>query len=73
MLLNNTKMKVAKKYLDMLAEIDNEGRDSGIWAYSKKGYQFADMGCHTAHEYSQKDLMKVIRSLEPCDCEQCKE
>jgi hypothetical protein len=73
MLINNTKMKVAKKYLGMLAEIDNEGRDSGIWAYSKKGYQFEAMGCHTAHEYNQKDLMDVIKTLVPCDCKECTE
>lgn len=71
MKLTNTKMNVAKKYQHMIEEIDNEGRESGLWAYSKKGYRFAYMECHTAHEYNQKELMKVIRTLEPCDCEQC--
>lgn len=74
MKLINTKIKVAKKYQPMLETIDNEGRGSGLWAYSKKGFHFAGMGgeCHTAHEYNQKDLMEMIRTLEPCECHQCK-
>lgn len=70
-MLNNTKIRVPKKYEDMLREIDFEGRDSGYWAYSKEGFRFAGMDCHTAHEYNQKDLMDMIRTLEPCDCKEC--
>ncbi|MEH7210116.1 hypothetical protein V7094_28575 [Priestia megaterium] len=70
---SNTNMQVPKKYQAMLEEIDFEGRDSGYWAYSKTGYYFADMDCHTAHEDTQKELLSMIRTLKPCDCEQCKE
>ena len=68
---NNTKMKVPFKYQHMLQEIDNEGRDSGIWAYSKEGYQFGVTGSHTLHEYNQKDLMAGIRTLRKCECKDC--
>lgn len=66
-------MQVANKWAVMLEEIDNEGKGSGIWAYSKKGFYFEAMGSHTAHEDNQKDLMKVIRTLKPCNCEQCQQ
>lgn len=68
---NNSTVKVPKKYQGMLAEIDYEGRDSGYWAYSKKGFMFEGMGCHTAQEYSQGELLKMIRTLKPCECEEC--
>lgn len=68
---NNSNVKVPKKYQHMLEEIDFESRDSGYWAYSKKGFKFKYMGCHTAHEYNQKELLDVIRTLIPCNCEEC--
>jgi hypothetical protein len=67
----NTKMKIARKYQGMLETIDNEGRESGIWAYSKRGYRFASTECHTEHSYSQKELYEAIKTLEPCQCQQC--
>lgn len=67
---NNTNMKIPKKYVAMLEEID---RDSdGYWAYSKDGFMFRRMECHTAHEDTQAELMDVIRTLQPCDCDECK-
>lgn len=72
MKLINTNIKVPKKYQAMLEEIDFEGSESGYWAYTKKGYYFEEMECHTAHEYTQKELLAVIRTIKPCDCENCK-
>jgi predicted nucleic acid binding AN1-type Zn finger protein len=68
---NTTTIKVAKKYQGMLETIEKDS--DGYWAYSNKGFQFAGMGCHTAHEDTQKDLLAMIRTLEPCECEQCQE
>jgi hypothetical protein len=70
---NNTSIKVPAKYVSMLSEIDYEGRQDGYWAYSVPGFMFADMGTHTAHEDTQADLLRVIRSLVPCDCKECRE
>lgn len=67
---NNTKMRVAKKYAHMLDEIYQE-KNNGLWAYSKKGYMFKSMLSHTAHEYNQKELYKIIQTLVPCDCRDC--
>jgi hypothetical protein len=69
---NNTNVKVPKKLQHMLDEVDYEGREDGYWAYSKDGFRFGGMGCHTAHEDTQKELLSMIRTLEPCDCEECK-
>jgi hypothetical protein len=70
---NNTKIKVAKKYLNQLEEIDLDGGE--YWAYSKRGFYFEEMGrgTHTAHEDTQLELLKVIRSLKPCNCSECEE
>lgn len=70
-MINNTNMKIPQKYQDKLEEIDYEGKDSGYWAYTKSGYMFESMGCHTAHEFNKNELLKVIRTIIPCECEQC--
>jgi hypothetical protein len=67
---NSTKIKIPKKYEPMLDEVYHDS--DGYWAYSKDGFYFHDMDCHTAHEDSQKALLDVISSLKPCDCEDCK-
>lgn len=67
---NTTNIKVPKKYQFMIQEIDKD--DDGYWAYSKWGFQFKGMGCHTAHEDTQTELLSMIRTLERCDCENCK-
>jgi hypothetical protein len=69
---NNTKMKVPKKYQHMIDCIDYEGED-GYWAYAKKGYRFWLSDGHIAHEKTQKDLLNTIRTLEVCNCEECKD
>jgi hypothetical protein len=68
---NKTNIKVPKKYQNMIDEIYKDSE--GYWAYSKSGFYFGHMGngCHTAHEYSQSELLTVIRSLKPCECEKC--
>lgn len=37
-----------------------EGND-GYWVYLKKGWHFKNMECHTAHEYTLKELRHVLR------------
>jgi hypothetical protein len=68
-----TNIKVPKKYQHMIDEIEQDS--DGYWAYSKYGFYFEYMGneCHTAHEDTKTDLLKVIRSLKPCNCKECQE
>lgn len=61
--------KLPKKYQSMIEEISKDS--DGYWAYSKKGFMFEGMGCHTAHEYTQKELLSMIRTLKPCECKEC--
>lgn len=66
---NTTTLKVPAKYAMNLELVEQDG--DGYWAYTNHGFQFEEMGCHTAHEFSQKDLLDVIRTIIPCDCKEC--
>lgn len=71
---NATSVKIPRKYESMIDVIEKDSE--GYWAYSKKGFCFGGMdsrGCHTAHEYTQAELLKMVRSLKTCDCDHCKE
>lgn len=76
-MINNTKMRIAKKYEYMIEEISAEQYGGKVhevqtWAYSKAGYMFGSSGCHTENGYTQKELYKAIQTLQKCDCEECK-
>lgn len=66
---NSTTIKIPKKYQAMISEVYKDS--DGYWAYSEDGFMFTDTECHTAHEDTHKDLLRVIRSLAPCDCYEC--
>lgn len=66
---NNTTIKVPKKYQRMIDEIDKDM--DGYWVYTRKGYYSPDTGTHTIHEYTQHETLKMVRNLQPCDCEKC--
>ncbi|WP_163530861.1 hypothetical protein [Halobacillus ihumii] len=68
---NETNIKVPKKYQGMIEIVENDG--DGYWAIAKEGYYFGNMGygVHTAHEYTQKEILAAIRTIQECDCEQC--
>jgi hypothetical protein len=61
-MVNNTTIKVPKKYQPMLEVVDQDG--DGYWAYAREGYIFKGMGCGTAHEYTQKELLDMIRTIQ---------
>lgn len=50
---------------------DERNSDSGIWAYLKYGYKVYDE-YHQVHEDTWTEVLKVLRGVEPCDCEECK-
>lgn len=66
---NTTSIKIPKKYADKLVDVYQDF--DGYWAESDYGYYFTDMESHTAHEDTQKDLLRVIRTLAPCSCNEC--
>lgn len=66
---NNTKMRIAKKYAHAIEEIHKDM--DGVWAYTVPGWKFGSTDCHTAMEYTQKDLRKEISTVTECDCKEC--
>lgn len=54
------------------AFIDDE-RDSGdgMWAYCIDGYVVRDLGCHLAHEWTVRDLIRSMKTVEPCTDSRC--
>lgn len=60
-MINQTKIKIPKKYEAMINLVDKD--DDGYWAYAEDGYYFPEMGCQTAHEDTQNDLLKMIRTI----------
>jgi hypothetical protein len=68
---NSTTIKLPNKYHKMVREIYFD--EDGYWAMSEYGFKFVDSQCHTAHEDKQNDLLRVIRSAVPCDCQECTE
>lgn len=72
---NTTRVRIPKRYQDMIEEVYNDSDGRGYWCFSKKGYYFSDMdyGVHIVREDTQKHLIDMIRSLRPCECEECKE
>lgn len=52
-------IKVPQHCQDKLLEIFKD--EDGWWATLKKGWHFANMECHTAHERTKADLMKCLR------------
>lgn len=67
---NLTKIKVSKKYIHMIDEIYRD--PDGYWCYTNKGFYSPETGCHTIHEDRQDELLKQIRLIQPCNCEQCR-
>lgn len=51
------------------------GDCNGVWIYLCQGWHCADMGgeVHCVHEWSGKDLLRALKSVEVCDCESCKQ
>jgi hypothetical protein len=83
----NTESKTLNKWLErnpeLAATIDEiertwddrlDGRPGwSWWAYTKPGHYVADMGLefHLSHEDNVADLIRMLKSIEPCDCAQC--
>lgn len=67
-MLNNTNIKISKKYENMIEEIQKDG--DGYWVYAKGGYIFSTTGTNTEHQDTQKKLLEAIRTIE---IEECKE
>jgi hypothetical protein len=70
---NRTSIKIPKKYEPKIEEVYKDS-EKGYWCYTEKGYYFsdADYGIHIIREDTQQQLLEMIRSIEPCNCDECK-
>ena len=72
---NETKITIPKKHAARLAIVYHDA--DGYWAETIPGYCILDSdphgGCHVAHEDTQKELLKVLDSINKCDCNDCAE
>lgn len=59
---NETTLRIPAKYAQHLVSATKD--EEGYWIYCKAGYVFPSTGCQTAHEYTQKDILKAIREIE---------
>lgn len=70
-MLNNTTIKIPKKYEDRINEIYHDSY--GYWVYLNRGYCSYNWACHTIHEDTHKDILEEIRCSSKCDCYYCKD
>lgn len=71
--VNNTSIKIPKKYHHMLDEVYEEIEDEQktYWAKSAYGFCFDSTDSHVEYGETQKELIEKIRGLKACDCEEC--
>lgn len=60
-MINNTKMRIPKKYEHMIEEINHD--QDGYWVALADGFYSAETGSHTIHEETQKDTLACIRNI----------
>ena len=54
---------IPDKYKHMVASDSYyAGRQDGYWVYLKEEFFNEEMGCQTIHEYTQKDVLRVLKS-----------
>lgn len=49
----------------------SEGED-GIWLWLNPGWTCEAKGAHDGHEWTVRELLRVYRRIEPCDCDGCR-
>lgn len=62
-MINNTNIKIPKKYNEMIEEIYYEGKEDGYWCVLKEGFISTDSECGTIHEWTVKDLLASLKSI----------
>ena len=58
---NKTNLKVPKKYQIAIEEVQKDC--TGYWIWLKEDYISSETGCHTIHEYTQKDALKALQTI----------
>lgn len=67
---NDTKIKVAKKYVDKLEVLYKE--EDLYWVETIPGFYFPMTETHVSNAETQAGILAEIRTIEVCECDECK-
>ena len=69
-----TKVEQSVRSHPLVEDISDErGFGAGIWAYLKPGHRREKWDLvHSVHEDTWTEVLKALRSVHPCDCEECR-
>jgi hypothetical protein len=65
--------KVLQKYADQIDGISDErSMGDGYWVELAPGW-LSDMETHQVHEDNPRECARVMKWLDPCQCDECKQ
>jgi hypothetical protein len=69
--MKKTLAALLTKHPDKVDSISDESFcGDGYWVYLKAGWRCGEVHC--VHEWNMADLKSAFRSVEPCDCADCR-
>ncbi len=71
--LDDNADKVDEYHMERDCFRDIRNSQWAIWVYLKPGWWCRWMEGHIIHEGTQKDFLAYAATVEPCDCDRCKE
>lgn len=54
-----------------VSDVWSEG-DEGYWILLSRGWMCKDTDCHAVHEHTIKSLLRSFKSVQKCECKDCK-
>lgn len=68
-----TLARLLERHPDKIETIENETDDGcGYWLYLQPGWCGDDLGCHTLHEDTVKDILSAWKYVQECNCSECR-
>ena len=70
--MKKTLLRLMQQYSDKIEEVSDEGREDGYWLYLRPGWKRGPCDeVHSVHEWNMRDLIRSMRWIVPCDCDEC--
>lgn len=73
--MKKTLQRLMARYPDKIEEVSDEGGGEygdGYWLYLKPGWiREPNDPVHNVHEWNMRDLVRSMRYVVPCNCEEC--
>ena len=69
-----TKTEQTVRSHPLVEDVSDERRSGdGVWAYLKPGHRREEFDfVHSVHEDTWSEVLKGLRSVHPCDCDDCR-